>query len=62
VHLLSLYRARGGVPGTAPRAEAMCERLVTLPLFPAMTASDQDDVVLALRRIQGWAATHPSAP
>jgi dTDP-4-amino-4,6-dideoxygalactose transaminase len=62
VHLLSLYRARGGVPGTAPRAEAMCERLVTLPLFPAMTASDQDDVVVALRRIQAWAATHPSAP
>ncbi len=56
VHLLSLYRERGGVPGTAPRAERMCERLVTLPLYPAMSASDQDDVVLALRRIQNWAA------
>lgn len=56
VHLLSLYRERGGVPGTAPRAERLCERLVTLPLYPAMTASDQDDVVLALRRIHAWAA------
>jgi perosamine synthetase len=56
VHLLSLYRARGGVPGTAPRAERLCERLVTLPLFPAMTASDQDDVVIALHRIHAWAA------
>jgi perosamine synthetase len=56
VHLLTLYRARGGVPGTAPRAERLCERLVTLPLYPAMTASDQDDVVLALQRIHVWAA------
>jgi perosamine synthetase len=57
VHLLSLYRARGGGPGIAPRAERMCERLVTLPLYPSMTASDQDDVVVALHRIQTWAAT-----
>jgi dTDP-4-amino-4,6-dideoxygalactose transaminase len=56
VHLLSLYRQRGGVPGTAPRAERLCERLVTLPLYPAMTVSDQDDVVLALQRIHVWAA------
>jgi perosamine synthetase len=56
VHLLSLYRDRGGVPGTAPRAERLCERLVTIPLYPAMTASDQDDVVVALHRIQTWAA------
>jgi perosamine synthetase len=55
VHLLSLYRARGGRPGTAPRAEALCERLLTLPLFPTMTEADQDDVVAALRRIQAWA-------
>ncbi|HEV3274921.1 MAG TPA: DegT/DnrJ/EryC1/StrS family aminotransferase [Candidatus Dormibacteraeota bacterium] len=56
VHLLSLYRERGGAPGTAPRAERLCEQLVTLPLYPAMTVSDQDDVVLALRRIHAWAA------
>jgi dTDP-4-amino-4,6-dideoxygalactose transaminase len=56
VHLLSLYRQRGGVPGTAPRAERLCERLVTLPLFPAMTVTDQDDVVLGLQRIHAWAA------
>jgi perosamine synthetase len=56
VHLLSFYRALGGRIGTAPRAEALCERLVTLPLFPAMSESDQDDVVTALTRIQKWAA------
>jgi dTDP-4-amino-4,6-dideoxygalactose transaminase len=56
VHLLSLYREHGGVSGTMPRAERLCERLATLPLYPAMTASDQDDVVLAPRRIHAWAA------
>ncbi len=56
LHLLSFYRARGGVPGTIPRAEALCKRLVTLPLYSTMTTSDQDDVITALRRIQAWAA------
>jgi dTDP-4-amino-4,6-dideoxygalactose transaminase len=62
VHLLSLYRDHGGVPGTAPNAERMCERLVTLPLYPAMTASDQDDVVIAMRRIHAWAAARAVTP
>jgi perosamine synthetase len=61
VHLLSLYLGRGGTPAMAPRAERLCERLVTLPLFPAMTASDQDDVVIALQRIHAWAAAHAVA-
>jgi perosamine synthetase len=61
VHLLSLYRERGGVSGTAPRAERLCERLVTIPLYPTMTAADQDDAVVALHRIQTWAAAHASA-
>jgi dTDP-4-amino-4,6-dideoxygalactose transaminase len=62
VHLLSLYRSHGGLPGTAPRAERLCGRLVTLPLYPEMTISDQDDVVIALRRIQRWAAAGAVAP
>jgi perosamine synthetase len=61
VHLLSLYLGRGGSPAMAPRAERLCERLVTLPLFPAMTTSDQDDVVIALQRIHAWAAAHAVA-
>jgi perosamine synthetase len=61
VHLLSLYLGRGGTTAMAPRAERLCERLVTLPLFPAMTISDQDDVVIALRRIHAWAAAHAVA-
>jgi perosamine synthetase len=62
VHLLSLYRDRGGRPGMAPRAEHLCSRLVTLPLFPAMSEADQDDVVAALARLQAWAGARAVAP
>lgn len=62
VHLLSFYRDRGGRLGLAPRAEALCERLVTLPLFPAMDPSDQNDVVAALSRVQSWAVARMVAP
>jgi perosamine synthetase len=55
VHLLAAYRVHGFEPGTAPRAEDLCERLVTLPLFPAMSREDQDDVVRCVLRIHRWA-------
>jgi perosamine synthetase len=54
-HLLTLYRNLGHRPGECPRAEELCDRLVTLPLFPSMTESDQDDVVRALQRLHAWA-------
>ncbi|MGA8015567.1 MAG: DegT/DnrJ/EryC1/StrS family aminotransferase [Candidatus Dormiibacterota bacterium] len=55
VHLLAAYRARGFRPGIAPKAEALCKRLLSLPLFPAMSRADQDDVVRSLLRIHRWA-------
>jgi perosamine synthetase len=61
VHLLAMYRARGGRRGMAPRAEAVCDRLVTLPLFPAMMEADQDDVAGALARIQAWVGARAAA-
>ena len=52
VHLHPYYRDRFGYgPGVCPVAEAAYERLITLPLFPAMTASDVDDVVTALDKV-----------
>jgi dTDP-4-amino-4,6-dideoxygalactose transaminase len=56
VHLLTLYRSLGYAPGLCPAAENVCSRLVTLPLFPDMHESDQDDVVTALARIHDWAS------
>jgi len=51
------YYERLGYPrGLCPRAEAAYERLLTLPLFPAMTNADVDDVLTALRKVLGYYA------
>lgn len=52
VHLLALYRQRSsGVPGTLPVTQDVCARIMTLPLFPAMTDQDLRSVIDAVRRI-----------
>lgn len=57
VHRLTYYRTRFGYgPGLCPVAEALEPRLVTLPLFPAMSAADQDDVLAALDKVLGYFA------
>jgi dTDP-4-amino-4,6-dideoxygalactose transaminase len=51
VHLHDFYRRRFGCrPGTLPAAEEVCSRIVSLPLFPAMTDEDAGDVVQAVRQ------------
>jgi len=46
------YRERFGyAAGLCPAAETVEARLVTLPLFPAMTEQDQDDVLQALDKV-----------
>lgn len=46
VHLYPYYRQIFGFnPGDFPRAEEVCERIVSLPLFPAMTDADHDRVL-----------------
>lgn len=52
VHLHELYRRRfGWEPGSLPVAEEVCGRIVSLPLFPAMTDEDAADVVQAVREV-----------
>jgi perosamine synthetase len=49
VHLHPYYRERlGTAPGLCPVAEAAYERILSLPLFPAMADEDVDRVVDAL--------------
>jgi len=48
VHRTSLYRQATAV---LPRTEYVCERTVSLPLFPAMTDEDADDVIGAVRKV-----------
>ncbi|MBW8708415.1 MAG: DegT/DnrJ/EryC1/StrS family aminotransferase, partial [Alphaproteobacteria bacterium] len=50
VHLHSHYRKLGYGPGLAPVAEAAAKKILTLPMFPAMTANDVARVAAALER------------
>lgn len=54
VHLQPFYRRRFGTgPGLCPSAEAAYEEILSLPIFPAMSDVDVDDVVRALERATG---------
>jgi perosamine synthetase len=48
------YEALGYRRGLCPRAEDAYERILTLPLFPAMTDGDVEDVVAALRKVLAY--------
>lgn len=50
---MTLYARMGYERGQWPVAEAEYERVLSLPMFPAMTDADVGDVVTALRKI--WA-------
>lgn len=47
------YRGIGYEKGLCPRAEAAYQRLLSLPMFPAMDDRDVDDVVTAVRKVLG---------
>lgn len=48
IHLQPYWRERGFAAGHCPNAEAYAKRALSLPLFPAMTEVQQDEVVAAL--------------
>jgi UDP-4-amino-4,6-dideoxy-N-acetyl-beta-L-altrosamine transaminase len=50
VHLQPYYRALGFRPGQFPEAEAYGRSALTLPLFPTLTAAEQERVVHMVRR------------
>ena len=50
VYLHSHYRKLGYAKGIAPVAEAASAKILTLPMFPAMTGSDVARVAAALQR------------
>jgi UDP-4-amino-4,6-dideoxy-N-acetyl-beta-L-altrosamine transaminase len=51
VHLQPYYREMGFAPGQFPEAEAHGDEAITLPLFPSLTETAQDQVVRALREV-----------
>lgn len=53
VHTQPYYQRMGFKLGNFPEAERYYAEAISLPLFPAMTDSDQDDVVSAVQRSLG---------
>lgn len=52
VHLHPFYRQRFGTkPGICPVAEATYEEILSLPIFPRMTDSDVNDVIMAVQKV-----------
>ncbi len=52
VHLHPFYRERFGTgPGLCPVSEAAYESILSLPIFPAMSDGDVEDVIQALRKV-----------
>lgn len=49
VHLLPYYQELGYQKGSLPKAEDLYESIITLPLFPAMTDWDVQDVIESVR-------------
>jgi dTDP-4-amino-4,6-dideoxygalactose transaminase len=50
VHLTNAYGDLGLGPGSFPVAEAAADRILSLPLFPHLSTSDQNAVVESVRR------------
>jgi dTDP-4-amino-4,6-dideoxygalactose transaminase len=51
VHLHPYYRALGFAPGQFPEAERYAGEALTLPLYPALRAQDQEWVIRSLSGI-----------
>jgi dTDP-4-amino-4,6-dideoxygalactose transaminase len=51
LHLLPIHEPLGKGEGAFPEAERACREVLSLPMFPGLTAAEQDEVVAALRRV-----------
>ncbi|MDZ5016960.1 UDP-4-amino-4,6-dideoxy-N-acetyl-beta-L-altrosamine transaminase, partial [Clostridium perfringens] len=51
VYLHSYYRELGYKKGLCPVAEDLYNRMITIPLFPAMIDKDVEDVISAINKV-----------
>lgn len=49
LHLQTVYRSLGYAPGRLPNAELAAHQVLSLPMFPELTAEEQERVVYALK-------------
>lgn len=50
-HLQECYRSLGYKPGDLPQAEACSSDVISLPIYPELSAAQRDEVVAAIREI-----------
>jgi dTDP-4-amino-4,6-dideoxygalactose transaminase len=53
VHLQPAYSSLGYPPGIFPHSERACERVLSLPMFPSLTAEQIAHVAGSVREIVG---------
>ncbi len=53
IHLQPAYSSLGYPAGTCPHAERACERVLSLPLFPGMTAEQVSYVAASVMEVVG---------
>lgn len=51
VHLHPYYRSLGHHAGECPVSEKICRQILSLPLYPAMTRRDVEDVIAAVQKV-----------
>jgi dTDP-4-amino-4,6-dideoxygalactose transaminase len=52
LHLMPYYRKTYGYrPGDFPEAEQQFERVISLPLFPALTDAEVERIIVAVRQV-----------
>jgi dTDP-4-amino-4,6-dideoxygalactose transaminase len=58
IHLQPAYSSLGCPPGTFPRVELACERVLSLPLHPGLTKEQIEYVARAVREVVGEKQAH----
>ncbi len=53
IHMMPPYRSFAGVPGGLPHTEAASRQVYSLPMYPGLERTQQDEVVWALKEILG---------
>lgn len=51
IYYFPYYRKLGYEKGICPNAEKLYERMITLPLYPAMSDEDVDSVIMAVKKV-----------
>ncbi|MCD8131374.1 MAG: UDP-4-amino-4,6-dideoxy-N-acetyl-beta-L-altrosamine transaminase [Lachnospiraceae bacterium] len=54
IYTFPYYRKLGYKPGLCPKAEAAYEGFLSIPLYPAMTDEDVEDVIKAFYKVLDW--------